>query len=96
MKGVQRELDVKVTSDLVQFEAQLQRDYNAILKQEELLWYQKVRWCNVKMGDRNTAYFHMHTVIRRKKNHTDMLKIGDDTWCEDEATLKQEVQIFFC
>ncbi|XP_057432951.1 uncharacterized protein LOC130725777 [Lotus japonicus] len=37
LRGVQRELDRRVTSDMVLFEAELQREYRNILRQEELL-----------------------------------------------------------
>lgn len=35
LRGVQRELDHRVTSDIVMFEADLQLEYKEILKQEE-------------------------------------------------------------
>ncbi|XP_057449118.1 uncharacterized protein LOC130740498 [Lotus japonicus] len=95
LRGVQRELDSLVTSDLVLFEADLQREYKSILKQEELLWFQKSRENRVQYGDRNTAYFHTQTVIRRKRNHIHRLKIGDGSWCSDAEILKHEVQSFF-
>ncbi|XP_057432499.1 uncharacterized protein LOC130725245 [Lotus japonicus] len=95
LRGVQRELDSMVTSNLVMFEAELQWEYRNILKQEELMWYQKARDNRVKFGDRNTAYFHTQTVIRRKRNHIHQLKVGDGGWCSDVEVLKQEVQDFF-
>ncbi|MCH86112.1 RNA-directed DNA polymerase (Reverse transcriptase), partial [Trifolium medium] len=43
LKGVHQQLDVYQTSDLILFERQLQQDYNILLAQEEMLWYQKSR-----------------------------------------------------
>jgi len=39
-------------------EASLQKEYNDVLRQEEILWYQKSRENWVKLGDRNTSFFH--------------------------------------
>ena len=74
LRGVQRELDVRVTSDMVQFEKALQTEYREILKQEEILWYQKSREKWVCLGDRNTHLFHAQTIIRRKKDRIQKLK----------------------
>ncbi|XP_057418984.1 uncharacterized protein LOC130713213 [Lotus japonicus] len=41
LRGVQRDLDTRVTSSMVQLEEQLQLEYRGILRNEELLWFQK-------------------------------------------------------
>lgn len=38
------------------------------LRQEEIFWAQKARLNWLKVGDRNTAYFHAHVLQRRQKN----------------------------
>lgn len=68
LQGIQRAFEHVDSLDLVQLEINLQREYNQILFQEELLWYQKSREKWVKHGDKNTAFFYAQTVIRRKKN----------------------------
>lgn len=83
LKGVQRELNVRVTSDLVLFYADLQREYKCVMRREELLWFQKSRDNRVKFGDRNTAYFHAQTMIRRKRNTIHRLKLDNGEWCSD-------------
>ncbi|XP_057442323.1 uncharacterized protein LOC130734042 [Lotus japonicus] len=95
LKGAQRELNVRVTSDLVMFEADMQREYKSILKQEELLWFQKSRDNRVKFGDRNTAYFHAQTMIRRKRNTIHRLKLDNGEWCSDGNRLRAEVLNYF-
>lgn len=95
LKGVQRELNKRITSDLVTFEADLQKEYRGLLKQEELLWFQKARENHVRFGDRNTAYFHAHTVIRRKRNMIYKLKLRDGEWCSSQKDLANEALSYF-
>ena len=95
LRGVQRELDQKITHDLVMFEAELRREYRSILRQEEIMWYQKARDNRVRLGDRNTSYFHTQCVIRRKRNHIHRLKLDDGQWCSNEERLAEEVLGFF-
>lgn len=95
LKGVQRELNKNITSDLVQFEKDLQREYRSILKQEELTWFQKARDNRIRLGDRNTAYFHTQAVIRRKKNTVHRLKLEDGSWCSDKTMLGGIAQDYF-
>jgi hypothetical protein len=50
-------------------EKQLQWEYNKCLRREESLWRQKsrVRWLST--SDLNTEFFHIITLIRRRRNH---------------------------
>ncbi|KAH1194549.1 hypothetical protein GmHk_19G055319 [Glycine max] len=43
IKGVHKILNVNVTSDMVQLEKTLQQEYNEVLAQEEILWFQKFK-----------------------------------------------------
>ncbi|KAL6567778.1 hypothetical protein OROGR_001446 [Orobanche gracilis] len=43
LKGVQKELDKKISSDIIQHEAALQKELRNIPNQENLFWYQKAR-----------------------------------------------------
>lgn len=52
-----RELDYFPYSNLIIMERQLQLEYNKVLAQEEMLWYQKSRENWVKFGNRNTKFF---------------------------------------
>jgi hypothetical protein len=94
LKGVHQQLDIYQTSDLIFFERQLQQDYNVLLAQEEMLWYQKSRENWVKYGNRNTKFFHTQSVIRRRRNKISGLNI-EGVWCTDVETLKREASKFF-
>lgn len=62
IKGIQQTLERVDSLSLLHLEQALQHEFNHILFQEELLWFQKSRENWVKLGDKNTAYFHAQTV----------------------------------
>lgn len=49
----------------------------------------------LKLGDRNTSYFHRRTIQRRKFNKTTTLHSADGEWVFNQDTLKSEVVNFF-
>jgi hypothetical protein len=55
------------------------------------MWHQKSRAKWIQDGDRNTRYYHLKTIKRRKKNRIVMLRKEDGEWVDDEATLKNMV-----
>ncbi|BBN67603.1 Polynucleotidyl transferase, ribonuclease H-like superfamily protein [Prunus dulcis] len=66
--GIHKALYRRHSPFLVDLEKELDSDYQALLDQEELFWLQKSRNTWLKEGDRNTKFFHMSTIIRRRKN----------------------------
>lgn len=94
IKGVHNQLDRYPYADLISLEKDLQNQYNQVLIEEELLWYQKSREKWVKFGNKNTRFFHTQTVIRRRRNMIFWLNI-DGIWCTDEEVLKKEALLFF-
>lgn len=57
--GIQRTLEHTEILNLAMLEKDIHKEYNEVLKQEELLWYKKSREKWVKLGDRNTTFFHI-------------------------------------
>ena len=86
--GVQNCLDSDPYDALASFERKLQREYNDVLHQEELLWYQKSRENWVKHGDRNTRLFH-HALraVWKKRNHIHGPFLDSGEWCTDDKIL---------
>ena len=52
--GIQRRLESIDLGNLILLEKDLQVEYNQVLHQEEMLWFQKSREQWVRFGDRNT------------------------------------------
>src|ERR1044072_279711 len=88
-------MDWRETESMVRLETSLREEYEHILLQEELLWYQKSRERWVRFGDRNTKFFHTQAVIRRKRNKIHGMFIGNGVWCTEAEELAEEAQHFF-
>lgn len=95
LKGIHKALENIDYASLVYLEHQLQKDYNTILFQEELLWYQKSRDNWIKLGDHKTRFFHPQTVVRRNHNKIHGLNLPDGLWCIDDDILKVEAIKYF-
>ncbi|XP_024636248.1 uncharacterized protein [Medicago truncatula] len=95
LKGVQQYFNRVDSIYHALLEKDLQREYNDILFQEEMHRYQKSREQWVKFGDKNNAFFHAQTIIRRKRNKIHRLQLPNVIWSTDSSTLQEEAQRFF-
>ena len=73
LKGVQTSLAFCPNDHLLSLDAQLRKDHFEILQQEEEFWSVKSRYNWLIQGDRNTKFFHISAVIRRKRNRISCL-----------------------
>ncbi|CAA7027588.1 unnamed protein product [Microthlaspi erraticum] len=88
LKEVQEEIEHHQSDLLLQREAELQKEFDTVLEQEELIWFQKSREKWVAHGDRNTTFFHTSTVIRRRRNRIEMLKNDEGVWLSNMQDLE--------
>ncbi|KAK3226778.1 hypothetical protein Dsin_006640 [Dipteronia sinensis] len=58
-------------------------------------WQQKSRNCWLKEGDRNTKFFHISTIIRRRRNKIKGFKKEDGNWIRDIGKMKKETINYF-
>lgn len=66
-----------------------------MLKEEEILWFQKSRERWITLGDRNTKFFHTSTLIRRNRNKIKCLMDEDGSWVADANRLKDMAVNYF-
>lgn len=92
MKGVENILSRRYSTHLRDVLGGLQKEFEEILIQEELLWYQKSRINWLGYGDRNTSFFHTTT---RRKNRISMLQHEDGSWVTVDADLQRMTRDFF-
>ncbi len=68
-------------------EENLKANYNELLAKEEILWKQKSRIQWLTSSTLNTRFFHLTTIIRRRRNTIDFLKDKHGNWISNiEAT----------
>uniref|UniRef100_A0A2N9FG91 Reverse transcriptase domain-containing protein n=1 Tax=Fagus sylvatica TaxID=28930 RepID=A0A2N9FG91_FAGSY len=71
-------------------EAKIQGQLNEWLERNELLWRQKSRETWLREGDRNSQFFHVSTIIRRRRNAIEAIKSEEGEW----ITYKPDIQTF--
>lgn len=71
IKLIQDALEHSQTDVMLTKETELLQEFEVILEQEEMVWFQKSREKWVALGDRNTSFFHTSTIIRRRRNRID-------------------------
>ncbi|KAK3183242.1 hypothetical protein Dsin_030528 [Dipteronia sinensis] len=95
LKGIQKSLGERFSNGLVRLEATLSEEYNKIIEYEVVFWLQKSRNIWLKEGDRNTKFFHLTTMVRRRHNKLEGLKSEDDIWKSDKSSTKDIVISYF-
>lgn len=95
LDGIQQTLERHHFVRLQELKNSLKKELEGVLPQKKMLWKQKSR-CNwISLGDRNSKYFHVQTISRRKQNKIIMLKNGDGNWSTDEGQLRVMASTFF-
>ncbi|KAB5545180.1 hypothetical protein DKX38_013292 [Salix brachista] len=95
LAGIQKQLYIAPNPFLNQLDLELSGEYNLLLDQEELFWKQKSRNSWLKEGDRNTHFFHLSTIIRRRKNKIEGLQNTNGDWVSDMCGMKDIVVNYF-
>ncbi|GAU48983.1 hypothetical protein TSUD_245740 [Trifolium subterraneum] len=95
LQGIQRALENIDSANLLRLQKELLTSYENILFQEEALWFQKSREQWVKLGSRNTSFFHAQCIIRRKRNKIHGIRLSSGEWCTDPEVMKTEALNFF-
>ncbi|XP_024190144.1 uncharacterized protein LOC112194121 [Rosa chinensis] len=92
--GIQKKLCVHDNPFLLNLEKELIKQYELVRDQEAMLWKQKSREKWIQDGDRNTKYFHITTMVRRRKNKIDGLfdDSGGDTNCSENLVAPVSLQ----
>jgi hypothetical protein len=68
-------------------EALLQKHLDDLLIQEESLWRNKSREIWLTCKDLNTRFFHTSTIIKRRRNAIDFLKLPSGEWTSERQVI---------
>lgn len=73
----------------------LRQEINDLLDSEEIMWQQrsKVQW--MRLGDRNTKYFHSKALQRKKENAINRIMDENGNWCETIESIADVAVSYF-
>ena len=77
---------------LLNLKNDLLRDLDTVLIQEEEIWALKSRVNWMIQGDRNTTFYHVSTLVRRKRNKILSIKDSMGEWIYQEEDVKDFVK----
>ncbi|CAL9010471.1 unnamed protein product [Prunus brigantina] len=95
LNGIQKALCRGLNIFLSKLEISLIEEYNCVLEHEAMLWKQKSRLQWLQEGDRNTKFFHLTTIIRRRRNKIERLKNNEGVWVEEAQDIKGLAMAYF-
>jgi hypothetical protein len=72
-------------------EARLQQELNLWLSRNETMWKQKSCETWLREGDRNSRFFHLSSIIRRRCNSIDAIKADNGEWIVKLADIMEFV-----
>ena len=73
----------------------LRREINELLDEEEIRWNQRSRVDWLKLGDRNTQFFHHRASQRKRKNEIRGLWDKNGKWCENMGEIANIATDYF-
>jgi hypothetical protein len=72
-------------------EVSIQNELDEWLLREEIIWKQRSRELWLKEGDRNSRFFHLSTLIRRRRNSIKAIKNDQGSWLRDWEDISKHV-----
>ena len=79
------------TKENLNIEASLNLELNEWRAREDLRLWKNSRELWVKEGDCNSRFFHLSTIIRRKRNYISEIKLENGSWIRD----REDIQRYF-
>ncbi len=83
------------TEDNGRLEVKLQGELNEWMARNESLWKKKSRELWLRHGDRNTKFFHLSTIIRRRNNSIDAVCSNFGDWIIDKKEIREHFNAKF-
>lgn len=95
LNGVQKALSHCPSHNLLNLEWVLSNDFNNILRQEEEFWATKSRVNWLIAGDRNTKFFHITTLAKRRVNKILGLRDTVGNWYMEQDNILRIIRNHF-
>lgn len=91
LNGVQKAIATRPSTFLLSLDQELSQEYTKILNQEKDFWALKSHLDWQIHGDRNTTFFHVKTITRRRYNRIDHLKNHHGDWLTNEQHVIEHI-----
>ncbi|KAL7260635.1 hypothetical protein ACSBR1_006322 [Camellia fascicularis] len=95
IEGIQKALTDNFSHSLFTLEKNLITQFNNVLLQEEMLWFQKSRSRTITLGNRNTRYFHISTITKQGKLKINAIKHNEGNWITEKADIIRNIMDYF-
>lgn len=73
----------------------MQAELSEWLIRSETIWRQKSRERWLKLSDKNSKFFHLSTIIRRRNNNVDAIKKEDGSWIYEPNQIRRLFRDYF-
>ncbi|KAK9019112.1 hypothetical protein V6N11_034151 [Hibiscus sabdariffa] len=73
----------------------LQKELDVGWEREEQYWHQRARLNWLKLGDRNSKFFHATTIQNRRRNAIMKIRLHSGAWIEGEEVIAEHLQNHF-
>lgn len=94
MEGIKKALVNRKSRGLIKLEAILRKELD-ILQEEDLYWFQRSREQWISSEDRNTAFYHTATKVRKAQNACASFVLENGERIDEEEQLKEIVREFY-
>jgi hypothetical protein len=95
LEGINRKLQNSHIDRLIILRDELWEEYNVIVKQEDVYWQHQAHTKWLTLGDKNTKFFHMSALQRRRKNKIAALQDNNGQWIYEENALQNLMVNFY-
>ena len=95
LNGIQRVVAIRPSNFLLNLESELLKELDNVLNQEEEICALKSRVNWMIQGDRNIAFYHVFTLVRRKMNQILVIKDSVGEWLYEEDAIKNFIRSGF-
>ncbi|CAN1286952.1 hypothetical protein LINPERPRIM_LOCUS19457 [Linum perenne] len=94
-KELEQLTSLPYTADVYALIDEKQKELVRLWKMEEEYWADraKVEWA--RFGDRNTRFFHLSTIQRRRRNTIQRVRVGDEEWIDEPREVRAHIRNFF-
>eukprot|EP00253_Pinus_taeda_P011429 PITA_11429 len=96
LQNLQTEMEnIDITADLLEKETKAQCSAHHTFRKEKEYWRLKSRSLWLKVGDRNTSYFHRQYRARLTRNHIAEIKTPEGSVCNSYHQIKAAAENYF-